>query len=153
MKKLLIIALLFVVGVMYPQEESQNIDKKHSFGIGYGTNKSFNLFQYTYNVKLSKHISFFALAGMWNYGGVGLSWQSNHDENGFLIGLSSGATLGEGAFNCISSSYQWRLGNISKNIYFALGISSYSTQYYNKVLEEDIKRHEYFPVISFDRRF
>ena len=128
MKKLLIIALLFVVGVMYPQEESQNIDKKHSFGIGYGTNKSFNLFQYTYNVKLSKHISFFALAGMWNYGGVGLSWQSNHDENGFLIGLSSGATLGEGAFNCISSSYQWRLGNISNNFYFSLGINSYSTQ-------------------------
>ena len=116
-------------------------------------NKSFNLFQYTYNVKLSKHISFFALAGVWNYGGVGLSWQSNHDENGFLIGLSAGATFGEVAFNCISSSYQWRLGNISKNFYFSLGISSYSIQYYDKVLEEDIKKQEYFPVISLDRRF
>ena len=159
-KKLLLIGLgfiLLIIKVIYPQEESQNIDKKHSFGIGYGTNKSFNLFQYTYNVKLSKHISFFALAGMWNYGGVGLSWQSNHDENGFLIGLSSGATIGGAAFNCISSSYQWRLGNISKNIsknlYFSLGISSYSTQYYNKVLEEDINKHEYFPVISLDYHF
>ena len=148
-----LIILLLIVGVIYPQEESQNIDKKHSFSFGYGTNKSFNIFQYTYNVKLSKHISFFVLTGMFNYGGLGLSWQSNYDGNGFLIGLTSGASLGEVAFNCISSSYQWRLGNISNYFYFSLGISSYSTQYYNKVLEEDIKRHEYFPVISFDRRF
>ena len=156
MKKLLII-LLLIVECVFAKDGIESADKKHSLGFGYGTNKSFNIFQYTYNVKLSKHISFFALAGMWNYGGVGLSWQSNHDENGFLIGLSSGATLGEGAFNCISSSYQWRLGNISKNfsesLYFSLGISSYSSQYYNKVLEEDIKRQEYFPVISLDRRF
>ena len=114
--------LLLIVGMIYPQEESQYIDKKHSFGFGYGTNKSFNLFQYTYNVKLSQHISFFALAGVWNYGGIGFTWQSNHDENGFLIGLSTGAAFGEVAFNCISSSYQWRLGNTSKNFYFSLGI-------------------------------
>ena len=149
----LIILLLFF-GIIYPQEESQNIDKKHSFGFGYGTNKSFNIFQYTYNVKLSKHISFFVLTGVLNYGGVGLSWQSNYDGNGFLIGLSSGASFGEVAFNCISSSYQWKLGNIFKNnFYFSLGISSYSTKYYNKVLQKDIKGHEYFPVISLDRRF
>ena len=102
---------------------------------------------------LSSGLGRSALAGLYNLGGLGLSWQSNYDGNGFLIGLSSGASFGEVAFNCISSSYQWRLGNISNYFYFSLGISSYSTQYYNKVLEEDIKRHEYFPVISLDRRF
>ena len=151
MKRLTI--LLLIIGFVFAKDGIESANKKHSIGIGFGTNKSFNLIQYTYDFKLSKHISFFVLTGVWNYGGVGISWQSNYDGNGFLIGLTSGASFGEVAFNCISSSYQWRLGNISKNFYFSLGISSYSTKYYNKVLEKDIKGHEYFPVISLDRRF
>ena len=149
-----LIILLLIVGCVFAKDGNESANKKHSIGIGFGTSKSFNLIQYTYDFKLSKQISFFALAGLYNLGGLGLSWQSNYNNNGFLIGLSSGTTFGEAAFNCISSSYQWRLGNIYiYNIYFSLGISSYSTQYYNKVLEEDIKKHEYFPVISLDRRF
>ena len=141
------------MGCVFAKDGIESADKKHSIGIGLGTSKSFNLIQYTYDFKLSKHISFFVLTGVLNYGGVGLSWQSNYDGNGFLIGLSSGASFGEVAFNCISSSYQWRLGNKSENFYFSLGISSYSTQYYNEVLEEDIKKQEYIPIISLDRRF
>ena len=144
----LLLFILLIIGVIYPQEESQYSDKKHSFGFGYGTNKSFNLFQYTYNVKLSKHISFFALAGVWNYGGIGFSWQSNHDENGFLIGLSSGASFGEAAFNCISSSYQWRLGK-SSNFFSLGGCYFYNTESY----EDGSSQHGFVPVISFDRRF
>ena len=68
-----------------------------------------------------------------------------------MIGLSSGTDIGGGAFNCISSSYQWRLWKTS--YFFSLGLSSYSIQYYDKVLEEDIKKQEYLPVISLDRRF
>ena len=145
--------LLLIVGCVFAKDGIESANKKHSIGIGFGTNKSFNLIQYTYDFKLSKHISFFALAGLYNLAGLGLSWQSNYNENGFMIGLSSGTDIGGGAFNCISSSYQWQLGNTSKNFYFSLGISSYSIQYYDKVLEEDIKKQEYFPVISLDRRF
>ena len=143
--------LLLIVGCVFAKDGIESANKKHSIGIGFGTNKSFNLIQYTYDFKLSKHISFFALAGLYNLAGLGLSWQSNYNENGFMIGLSSGTDIGEGAFNCISSSYQWRLWKTS--YFFSLGLSSYSIQYYNKVLEKDIKKQEYHPVISLDRRY
>ena len=146
-----LIILLLIVGCLFAQEETKNNYKKHSIALGFGTNKSFNLIQYTYNLKLSEHLSFFALAGLWNLGGIGLSWQSNHDENGFMIGLSSGTDIAEGAFFCISSSYQWRLWKTS--YFFSLGLSASSIQYYNNVLEKDIIKQEYYPVISLDRRY
>ena len=72
--------LLLIVGCVFAKDGIKSANKKHSIGIGFGTNKSFNLIQYTYDFKLSKHISFFALAGLYNLAGLGLSWQSNYNS-------------------------------------------------------------------------
>jgi hypothetical protein len=84
--------------------------KKHSIGIGIGTNKTFNLIQYTYDLKLSESFSLYGLIGYANLFGLGVAWQQNYNDNGLMLGWSRGVDVDESAFGSIALSYQWRLG-------------------------------------------
>ena len=151
MKKLILILSL---GICFTQtadvdnnKSSSNIsDKKNSIGIGFLTNKSPNLIQYTHDYKLSDNYAIFGSLGFGSLLGLGIVWQSNYNANGMMI---AGAAVYSGeTFVNLSFSYQWRLGKSSN--FFSLG-GSYA--YYSETLEDGSSQHGPMPVISFDRRF
>ena len=159
MKKLILILSL---GICFTQtadvdnkKSSSNIsDKKNSIGIGLLTNKTLNLIQYTHDYKLSDNFAIFGLLGYGNLLGVGLTWQSKYNENGFMIGWSGGVVVGGASFGSFAISYQWRLGNNSN--YLSLGLLNYA--YYQSYY--DYYGYEWqeietiiLPVISYDYRF
>ena len=130
-------------------------DKKSSIGIGL-TNKTFNLIQYTYDLKLSKNIAIYSVLGIGNIG-LGLAWQSNYNDNGWMVGWSGGQDLQGEPFGCFSVSYQWRLGN--KPYFISLGISNYSwmqkhsTNVGGNYTSWHERKTSIVPIISLDRRF
>ncbi|MAJ43466.1 MAG: hypothetical protein CMF96_01810 [Candidatus Marinimicrobia bacterium] len=133
----------------------EHIKNNHSIGIGISNNKSCNIIQYTYDLKLTKNTAVFCLLGFGNFYGLGLTWQSNYNENGFMIGLSGGADVGSSPFISSAISYQWRLGNSS--FYLSLGLLQYyyqKTYYYYHNGKSDSKMEKViFPIISYDYRF
>ena len=133
----------------------EHIKNNHSIGIGVSINKSFNIIQYTYDIKLSKNTSIFALLGYGNIIGLGLTWQSNYNENGYMFGMSGGVDVSGSPFRNFATSYQWRLGESSR--YFSLGLLLYSFQitYYGYSNDESYSKMKkiIFPIISYDYRF
>jgi hypothetical protein len=125
------------IEIMKKQIIGDNTDiseKNHSIGFGFLTNKTYNLLQYTYDIKLNDNFSIYGLLGIGNLYGLGIAWQKNYNENGLMIGWSGGIDVGDDPFGSFSVSYQWRIGE-SQN-FFSLGTSNFL-----------------FPIISLDRRF
>ena len=80
------------------KKTSSIFNKKNSIGLGFGTNKTFNILQCTYNLKLSKNFSIYGLLGFGNLYGLGFAWQQNYNENCLMVGWSRGIALNENAF-------------------------------------------------------
>jgi len=136
------------------KKTSSIINKNKSIGLGFGTNKTFNILQYTYDLKLSKNFSIYSLLGFGNLYGLGIAWQQNYNENGLMVGWSGGIDIDESAFGSFSVSYQWRLKESST--FLSLGISSYAyEQYtYNYFYGGYYEMVQVFvPIISIDNRF
>ena len=136
------------------KKTSSIFNKKNSIGLGFGTNKTFNILQYTYDLKLSKNFSIYGLLGFGNLYGLGFAWQQNYNENGLMVGWSRGIALNENAFGSFSVSYQWRLKESST--FLSLGISSYAHEeytrsYYYGGYYEMVQ--VFTPIISIDKRF
>jgi len=129
-------------------------NKRHSIGIGIGTNKTFNLIQYTYDLKLSESVSLYGLIGFGNIFGLGVAWQQNYNDNGLMLGWSGGVDIDERAFGSLTLSYQWRLGQTQN--FFSLGLTSYAYEYesysYYGGWETELMQ-VFLPVLSIDRRF
>ena len=129
-------------------------NKRHSIGIGIGTNKTFNIIQYTYDLKLSKSVSLYGLIGFGNLFGLGVAWQQNYNDNGLMLGWSGGIAVDGLAFGSLALSYQWRLGQTQN--FFSLGLASYAYEYesysYYGGWETELIQM-FVPVLSIDRRF
>ena len=129
-------------------------NKKHSIGIGIGTNKTFNIIQYTYDLKLSKSVSLYGLIGFGNLFGLGVAWQQNYNDNGLMLGWSGGIDVDGLAFGSLALSYQWSLGQ--SPTFFSLGVTSwaYEARYYSYFGGWRTEIYQQFvPVLSIDRRF
>ena len=72
-----------------------SIFNKNSIGLSFGTNKTFNILQYTYDLKLSKNFSIYDLLGFGNLYGLGFAWQQNYNENGLMVGWGRGIALND----------------------------------------------------------
>ena len=137
------------------KSESNIFDKNHSIGIGIGTNKSFNILQYTYDLKLSDNAALFALLGYGNIFGLGITWQSNYNDDGFMVGWSGGMDVEGASFGSLSLSYQWRLKNSSNFISLGLSSNASVVTEYDWYYDEYVESTYTFvlPIISFDKRF
>ena len=133
-------------------DSSAIFNKKSSIGIGL-TNKSFNYIQYTYDFKLSRNTALFVLLGYGNALGVGLAVQNNYNDNGMMLGLSSGTNVNGNSFANISVAYQWRLGK--KSHFLSLGLSSYAFRVTNHSLYSSHTEvtKSMIPIIAYDYRF
>ena len=129
-------------------------NKRHSIGIGIGTNKTFNIIQYTYDLKLSKSVSLYGLIGFGNLFGLGVAWQQNYNDNGLMLGWSGGIDVEGASFGSLALSYQWRLGQ--NHTFLSLGLASYAYEYesysYYGGWETELIQM-FVPVLSIDRRF
>jgi hypothetical protein len=146
-----------IVPVKSPNNKSDISNKNNSIGIGIGTNKSFNVIQYTHDFRISKGNSIFIMLGYGNLFGLGWTYQSNYNENGLMIGWGGGTDVNGDSFGSFSGSYQWRLGN--SNAFFSLGFTSfaytvrrYNYSDYGGYYTDDIET-VIMPVISIDTRF
>ena len=137
------------------KSESNIFDKNHSIGIGFGTNKSFNILQYTYDLKLSDNSALFALLGYGNIFGLGITWQSNYNDDGFMVGWSGGMDVEGDSFGSLSLSYQWRFNNTSNFISLGLSSNASVVTEYDWYYDDDVETTYTFvmPIISFDKRF
>ena len=136
-------------------------NKRHSIGIGFGTNKTFNIIQYTYDLKLSKSVSLYGLIGFGNLFGLGVAWQQNYNDNGLMLGWSGGIDVEGASFGSLALSYQWRLGQ--NHTFFSLGLASYAYEYESYsdyggwedegAMSETELIQMFVPVLSIDRRF
>lgn len=135
--------------------QSDIFSKKHSIGLGLGTSKTSNLFLYTYDFELHKNFSLYGLIGLDNLFGIGLAWEQNYNENGLMLGLSTGMNFLLYPFRNLSLSYQWRIRKTQN--FVSLGISSYSWQYAvidtSSLDDRTYWDSGFVPVISIDRRF
>ena len=128
--------------------------KKHSIGIGLGTNKTMNFIQYTHDLKLSESFSIYGLFGFPNLTGLGVAWQQNYNDNGLMLGWSGGVDVTGWSFGSLALSYQWRLGQTQN--FFSLGLVSYAYTIAtrNKYFGWSTEIYTIpFPVLSIDRRF
>ena len=125
MKKLLLLALL-IVGLYAGNSDTLNTLKDSynflSLGIGAAT-KNINFVQISYDQKLNQHTSFFGLLGIPTIFGLGISWQQNYNQNGWVlsssVGLNPIAPVDQTIYN-LSSSYQWELWD--SNAYLSTGM-------------------------------
>ena len=132
------------------KKTSSIFNKKSSIGLGIGTNKTFNILQYTYDLKLSKNFSIYGLLGFGNLYGLGFAWQQNYNENGLMAGWSRGNGSWN-AFGSFSISYQWRLKESST--FLSLGISSFAYEKYYYYSGYYKRVRVFRPIISIDKRF
>ena len=120
------------------------------------TNKMFNLIQLSTDMKISKNFALFGYIGTGNAYGAGITFQSDYNKSGLIIGLSKGVDLDKGEAFSTSFAYQWE---IKKSTFISLGISTYSTShsvvFYDMTSTSSrIEREDLLmPVISYDFRF
>jgi hypothetical protein len=125
-------------------------DKEMSFGVGFFTNKNYNLVQITKDFKISKNWAIFVAAGFGNVFGVGITGQTNYNDNGLIFGWSGGVDYEGYSYGSFSLAYQWRLGKSSN--FLSLGITSAAYEYYDYYYGNTTATG-FIPVISFDYRF
>ena len=158
MKLLYPLIILFAFSFTETYENPSISDKTWSIGVGLVTNKQLNLLQFTKDFKLTKNISLFAALGYINVIGLGITAQSNYNENGLIFGLSGGKDGSEKIFGSLSLAYQWRLG--ASSTFFSLGLSNNRLElkpcvdgYIFHQNCGDGYTSKWLPVLSFDTRF
>ena len=127
-----------------------------SIGLGLGTNKSFNIVQLSKDIKLSKNFGLVIFTGFGVMFGLGITAQSDYNNNGIIFGWTGGIDIDERGWGSLSLAYQWRINK--GNTFFSLGMTSvaYETKVY-RYNYHSYDTTEYIngimPVISFDYRF
>ena len=144
MKKLLLIALL-IVGCGYANVKLQNSDeigefKKKSFpinsdnkwsiNIGLTATKGGTILGLARNYRIREKTSVFILGGLLTTG-LGVIYEQNYNDNGYVIGAYSGIDLGVGYYKGWFYSASWRIApfiayqRVFKNQHcFSIGVSS-----------------------------
>ena len=130
--------------------ESNNYLKNNSISIGCLTNKSMNMIQYTKDIRLSENMAIFGVIGFFNHYGLGLSWQEDYNENGYLIGLSF-IKNDDYDFMSFAVSNQKLFGNHTN--FFSLGLMIYYRFPNENKIENKHALLSLAPIISMDFRF
>ena len=115
MKKLLLLALLIVdlnAGDSDTLNTSRDTYNFLSLGIGLAT-KDINFTQINYDRKLYQKFSIYGFLGLPTIYGLGISWQQNYNNNGWVLssGLGFNPFIGnkDGSLYYLGISYQWQL--------------------------------------------
>ena len=137
----LLLFILLIVGCVFAQNASDYLNTKHTLGVGFSTNKSSNILEYTLGVKISDNYIIYGFVGF-PTNGLGLTFQSNYNENGFTFGLAGGIDWNGNNILYVPVSYQWQLGKSSNFLSCGIGFGLFA---YDNVYV--------LPIISFDRRF
>ena len=125
-----LIILLLIVWLHAGDSDTLNTPKESynflSLGIGAAT-KNLNLIQISYNQKLNQNTSFYGLLGLPTLFGIGISWQQNYNNNGWMLSSGygynpfiSGISGIDGDMCYLSIMYQWQLWN--SRAYLSTGI-------------------------------
>jgi len=117
MKKLLLLALL-IVRLHAGYSDTLNTPKDSynflSLGIGAAT-KDINFVQINYDRKLYQNTSIYGFLGLLTILGLGISWQQNYNDDGWVLssGLGFNPFIGnkDGNLYYLGISYQWQLWN------------------------------------------
>ena len=141
MKRLLLFALL-IIRLHAGDSNTLNTPKDSynflSLGIGAAT-KDLSLVQISYNQKLNQNTSFFGLLGLPTLFGLGISWQQNYNDNGWVIssgiGINPIAQVDWSVYN-VGISYQWKL--CDSPAYLSTGIQISASEIYldNHILND-----------------
>jgi hypothetical protein len=139
-------------------------DKTWSIGGGISTSRSFNVMQISKDYKIGTNFSLFIFAGF-PWVGIGLSLQSNYNDNGLILGSSIGQNLLwdkiDDSMDIMTSSflnnylgYQWRTGKENYITFGGVICTSISPKEEQSDVIGDSRWWEFWvPIISFDRRF
>ena len=147
-------------GVFISQGVSK--DRTWSLGLGFATNRLPNFIHASKDFKVTENSSLSVSIGL-PYFGLGLSSQSEYNQNGLILSVSFLSFMFDGDDNrdasSISVAYQWRLGE--SNVFLSLGVCRLSYKYeiyqgWNDILGSSIYDWERevvnTPIISFDVR-
>ena len=184
-----LIILLLIVGCGYANVKLQNSDeigefKKKSFpinsdykwsiNIGISATKGGTILGLARNYRIREKTSIFILGGLLTTG-LGVIYEQNYNDNGYVIGAYSGIDLGVGYnYDGWAYSVEWRIAPfiayqwVFKNQHcFSIGVSSgllkriYSNfepyhQYQSEAPPQKIEKNFrafIFPIISYEYRF
>ena len=189
-----LIILLLIVGCVYADVKLQNSDeigefKKKSFpinsdnkwsiNIGLSATKGGTILGLARNYRIREKTSVFILGGLLTTG-LGVIYEQNYNDNGYVIGAYSGIDLSSVGYNGVygwSYSVQWRIATfiayqwVFKNQHcFSIGVSSgllkgiysyfesysqYQSEAQRKTIENRFNslRAFIFPIISYEYRF
>ena len=164
MKKLLLIALILIVGLHAGDSDTLNIPKDSynflSLGIGAAT-KDLNFLQITYDRRLYKNISIYGYLGLGTFLGYGISWQQNYNNNGWVLSSGTGWNpfIGgmDGEMYYLNIMYQWQLWNGATFLSTGMQMNlSEDTNSYYDLNENYIQNQVWdimpFPIVSLDWR-
>ena len=105
-------------------QKSDINDKTKYFSVGFATHKSVNLFQFTKDYRISDNLKYFIYTGVPNFIGLGLTSQSNYNENGIILAISYGIDITGYGMGSLSTAYQWRMDKNTS--FFSVGVSVWS---------------------------
>ena len=189
MKKLLLIILLIVgyinadsklknsdeIGGLNKKSFPINSDNKWSINLGLSSTKG-TILGLARNYRIREKTSVFILGGLLTTG-LGVIYEQNYNDNGYVIGAYSGIDLSSVGYNGVygwSYSVQWRIAPfiayqwVFKNQHcFSIGVSSgllkgiysyfesysqYQSEAQRKTIENSFRAF-IFPIISYEYRF
>ena len=181
--------LLLIVGCVFADVKLKNSDeigefKKKSFPINSDYKWSINLglsstkgtiLGLARNYRIREKTSVFIIGGLLTTG-LGVIYEQNYNDNGYVIGAYSGIDLSTASYNLYGWSYsvQWRIAPfiayqwVFKNQHcFSIGVSSgllkgiysyfepypqYQAEAQRKTIENNFRAF-IFPIISYEYRF
>ena len=164
MKKLLLLAL-FIVDLNAGDSDTLNTSRDTynflSLGIGFAT-KDINFTQINYDRKLYQNISIYGFLGLPTIYGLGISWQQNYNNNGWVlfsgIGFNPFIAGKESDLYYLGILHQWQLWNSHAYLSTGMQISAnedvtvkWSAETEGHINEMDWKIMPY-PIVSVDWR-
>ena len=152
-----------------------NSDNKWSINLGYSATKG-TIFGLARNYRIREKTSVFILGGLLTTG-LGVIYEQNYNDNGYVIGAYSGIDLSTVSYNSLygwSYSVEWRIAPfiayqwVFKNQHcFSIGVSSgllkriysnfepyhqYQSEAPTQIIEKNFRAF-IFPIISYEYRF
>ena len=108
-----------------------------------------NFFQLTQDYRISDNWAFVIGLGFPILYGMGISVQSNYNDNGLIAGATWANDFELSEIISFTFAHQWRIG--SSNIFFSLGMSRFR----RPIIDEFGARNSWSggPIISVDTRF
>ena len=153
-----------------------NSDYKWSINIGISATKGGTILGLARNYRIRKKTSVFILGGLLTTG-LGVIYEQNYNDNGYVIGAYSGIDLSTVSYNGLygwSYSVEWRIAPfiayqwVFKNQHcFSIGVSSgllkriysnfepyhqYQSEAPTQIIEKNFRAF-IFPIISYEYRF